>query len=231
MSAAPIRKEKDFYASARYNMVESQLRPNRVIDDKILDIMGRLPREAFVPEDQKSFAYSDECVSAGYGRKLLAPMTLARMIIALQLKPADRVLDIGAATGYTAAILNDIAGEVIALESDAALQRQLQQNKQDLLLENTRLVKGALSDGFAPSSPYQGILIEGGVQWVPEKITNQLADGGRMVCIVYPEGDVFGKIGQVRVYQKKHHSITEETLFDASAPLLAGFVALPRFVF
>ncbi|MBY0428129.1 MAG: protein-L-isoaspartate O-methyltransferase [Alphaproteobacteria bacterium] len=221
----------DFFASARFNMIESQLRPNKVIDDKLLDIMGRLPREAFVPNDQKTFAYTDADVSVGYGRKMLSPMVLARMIVALALKDNDRVLDIGPATGYSSAVLNDLAGEVISLESDPALTRQLQQNKIDFELENTRLVQGNLSDGHAPASPYNAIIIQGAAQWIPEKITNQLAEGGRMVCVVYPEGDLYGKIGQARLYTKQARGIIEQQLFDASAPLLPGFVTRPKFVF
>lgn len=231
MSNPATKPAPDFYASARFNMVESQLRPNRVIDDKLLDIMGRLPREAFLPADQKTFAYTDGDVSVGYGRKLLSPMVLARMIMALNLKDDDRVLDIGPATGYSSAILNDIAGEIIALESDPALTRQLQQNKIDFLLENTRLVQGSLSDGHAPASPYNAIIIEGAAQWIPEKITNQLADGGRMVCVVYPEGDLYGKIGEARLYTKQSKGIVEQKLFDAAAPVLPGFTTRPKFVF
>lgn len=221
----------DFYTSARFNMIESQLRPNKVIDDKLLEIIARLPREAFVPQDQKSFAYADADVSVGYGRKLLAPMTLARMILALQLRDNDRVLDIGPATGYSCAILNDLAGEVIALESDPALTRQLQHNKAEFLLENTRLVQGSLSDGHAPASPYNAIIIQGAAQWIPEKIINQLGEGGRMICVVYPEGDIYGKIGQARLYTKQAKGIMEQILFDAAAPLLPGFVSRPKFVF
>jgi protein-L-isoaspartate(D-aspartate) O-methyltransferase len=221
----------DFYETARFNMIESQLRPNKVIDDKILGIMARLPREAFVPADQKSFAYTDGDVSVGFGRKLLSPMVLARMIVALNLKDDDRVLDIGPATGYSTAILNDLAGEIIALENDPALTRQLQQNKIDFLLENTRLVQGSLSDGHAPASPFNAIIIQGAAQWIPEKIINQLAEGGRMVCVVYPEGELHGKIGEARLYTKQAKGITEQKLFDAAAPLLPGFATRPKFVF
>ncbi len=226
------KTDPDFYAAARFNMVESQLRPNRVIDDPLLDIMGSLPREAFVPAEQKNRAYSDGDVPVGYGRKLLSPMVLARMIMALEIKDNDRVLDIGSATGYSCAILNDLAGEVVALESDPSLTRQLQHNKMDFKLENTRLAQGSLSDGHAPDSPYNAIIIQGAAQWIPEKITNQLAEGGRMVCVVYPEGDVVtGKMGQARLYTRRARSIVERPLFDAYAPLLPGFVTRPRFVF
>ncbi|NDE90806.1 MAG: protein-L-isoaspartate O-methyltransferase [Alphaproteobacteria bacterium] len=231
MSNTAAKPHPDFYAAARFNMVESQLRPNKVINEKLLDIIGRLPREAFVPADQKSQAYSDNDISVGYGRKMLAPMTLARMIMALNLQDEDRVLDIGPATGYSSAILNDLAGEIIALESDAALTRQLQQNKIDFLLENTRLVQGSLSDGYAAASPYNAIIIEGAAQWIPEKIINQLAEGGRMVCVVYPEGDLHGKIGEARLYTKQAKAIIEQKLFDTAAPLLPGFVTRPKFVF
>jgi protein-L-isoaspartate(D-aspartate) O-methyltransferase len=220
-----------FFSTARFNMVESQLRPNGILDEKLLASVSRLPREAFVPEDVKSFAYMDEDVPVGFGRKLLAPMVVARLIQAMNIQPSDRILDVGPATGYSSAILNDMAGEVIALESDPALLRQLQHNVTALELENVRPVQGALGDGFAPASPYHGILIEGAIQWLPERLGQQLIEGGRLACIVYPEGDTFGKMGEARIYERMHGVLSERSLFNVAAPLLPGFMARPRFMF
>jgi protein-L-isoaspartate(D-aspartate) O-methyltransferase len=231
-AAAPsLSLPSDFFASARQHMVESQLRPNKVVNDALLEAFGRVPREAFVPEASKSFAYIDENVSIGYGRHLMAPMILGRLIQELDIRPSDRVLAIGAGTGYTAAILNSLAGEVVALESDPALLRQLQQNKSSLGLNKVFATQGALSDGVAERAPYQAIVIEGGIQWLPAGIAQQLDEGGRLACIVYNEGDTFGKMGEARLYEKRHGVLSGRGLFDASAPVLQGFATRPRFVF
>lgn len=231
LSSALTEFTPAFYAEARYNMLESQLRPNGILDDGLLEAMGRLPRELFVAEDQKSFAYSDDEVSAGFGRKLLKPMVLARLIQACRVGDADRVLVLGAVTGYGAAVAHELAGEVIALESDVALLRQLQQNKHKLGLENLRMAQGDLSDGYPQVSPYQVILIEGGVQWLPDKIGKQLDENGRLACVFYPEGDTYGKMGQATLFEKRGGILNRRVLFDCSAPLLSGFVTLPKFSF
>lgn len=231
-AVSKITRDAGFFARARTHMVESQLRPNRIVDEKLLRAFSTLPREAFVAEEHKDFAYIDDAVAMGQGRKLLAPMTIARLIQEMELDASSaRVLDIGAGTGYVAALLNDMAGEVIALESDPVLMRQLQKNKQHFLMDDVRPEQGALGDGYPPSGPYQGIFIEGAIQWLPEKIGLQLAEGGRLACIVYPEGDTFGRMGRAMIYERRHGVLSERHLFEVAAPVLPGFSSRPRFVF
>lgn len=227
----PASLTQEFFATARFNMIESQLRPNRIIDAKILEAFGRIPREDFLGDDQKIFAYSDEDLPVGAERKLMAPMTLARLIQELNIKPDERVLDIGANTGYAAAILDDLAGETVALETDTGLLRQLRENKRQHGLEQVSAVQGTLSDGFPQASPFQAVLIEGAIQWLPEKIVNQMAEGARLACVVYPEQVMPGTIGTARIYEKKYGLLSERTLFDAAAPLLPGFTIKPKFQF
>lgn len=227
----PHQPDASFFATARLNMVESQLRPNKILDARILNLMGSLAREEFVAPHKKSFAYSDDQVEVGAGRFMLAPMVLARMLEELGITPSCRILHIGAATGYVSALLNELAGEVIALESDQALLRQLQQNKQRLQLDHVLTAPGSLHEGYPPASPYHAIFIDGGVQYVPEKLTAQLAEPGRLICVYYPEGDVFGTMGVVRLYEKNNGAVTHRPLCDAAAPLLPGFKARPRFSF
>lgn len=223
---------EDFFKTARFNMVESQLRPNRVLGERLLNAMGHLPREAFVAQDQQSFAYSDEEIPVGFGRKMVSPMVFARLLQEVRVQPTDRVLDIGAATGYSCAVLNELAGEVIALESEAALMRVLQQNKSRFLLENVRPVQGNLNEGHPPAAPYQVIMIEGGVQWLPENLFMQLAEGGRLACVTLsPSRGLPDLLGRARIYEKKAGRIKMRDLFDATAPLLPAFAARPHFEF
>lgn len=232
MSAAPLYKTApDFYATARFNMVESQIKPNKIVNPKLIAAFENLPREAFVPEVQKPFAYSDQLIAIGSDRQMLTPMVLARMIQELDPQPHERVLDVGAGTGYAAAILNELAGETVALETDGSLLRLLQQNKQVHELQQVSAVNGTLCDGFAPASPFQAILIEGGIQWMPQKLIHQLAEGGRLVCIFYPEGDLFGQMGEMQHYIKKDGVMEKRTVMDAAAPILPGFNARATFRF
>jgi protein-L-isoaspartate(D-aspartate) O-methyltransferase len=233
MSAQTRRAElsAEFFDTARFNMVESQLRPNGVLDETLLQAMGRLPREVFVTEDAASFAYSDEGATAGFGRKLLSPMVFARLVQEAQLQPADRVLDVGAATGYSSAVLNEMVGEVIGLESDPGLCRTLQRNCQDFNLEHVRVVQGNLSDGYPDASPYQAIIIEGAVQWLPEALLAQMADGGRLLCVVSPPKSLPGQLGRAKLFEMRDGKITARDLFDASAPVLPAFAAQPKFEF
>ena len=221
----------DFFTAARFNMVESQLRPNRVLNPDLLEAMGSLPREAFVPAGARDFAYSDENISIGFGRHLLAPVTLARLIQELQITKESRVLDVGAGAGYAAAIMGALSGSVTALESDLALLRQLQQNRENFDLKHVYPVPGALSDGFAASAPYDAILIEGGIQWLPPNLAGQMAEGARLACVIYPQSDAAGRMGEARVYERRHGVFSSRGLFDASAPLLQGFAMRPKFVF
>ncbi|HVY13075.1 MAG TPA: protein-L-isoaspartate O-methyltransferase [Alphaproteobacteria bacterium] len=230
-TAALSTLSPDFFAAARANMVESQLRPNRVLDDRILRAMARLPREEFVALNAQSFAYSDEEVSIGYNRKLLSPMVFARLAQEAQVGSADRVLIIGAGTGYGAAVLNEMAGEVVAMETDPALLRLLQQNCQKFELENVRAVQGSLIDGYTAAAPYQVIFIEGGVQWLPENLLMQLTEGGRLMCVYYGVRQFEGQLGRAHRYDKNNGRVEMQDLFDAAAPLLPAFASRPRFEF
>src|SRR3546814_7419678 len=112
------------FAAARENMIEGQLRPNKVTDEAILSAMGTVPRERFLPNGKRAVAYVDEDIGLGQGRFLMEPIVLARLIQAAGVEPDDLVLDIGCGTGYSAAILALLANTVIALECDERLARQ-----------------------------------------------------------------------------------------------------------
>src|SRR6266480_3811941 len=165
------------FALARRNMIDSQLRPNRVTNSRLLAAIGELPRERFLPEAMRSVAYSDEDVPLGNGplgngRYLMEPMVLARLIQTLQTVPDDRALVIASGRGYGAALLARLAASVVAVESDPLLAAAAEQTAKELGIDGIRQTVGPLEEGARPG-PYDVILIEGAVQLVPQAIFDQ----------------------------------------------------------
>ncbi len=220
------------YATARLNMVESQVRPNEVTDRRILQAMMEIPREAFVPPSMRALAYIDEEIrlrSAGRdapGRNLMAPMPLARLIQLAEIEPGDLVLDVGCATGYSTAILARLAESVVGLECDAALAESAGKTLMELGADNAAVVTGALADGYAEEGPYDVILLNGSVPEVPERLLAQLEAGGRLVAILAEGG-----FGKATLFQNVSSVISERAAFDAGAPPLPGFERAAAFVF
>ena len=171
------------YATARFNMVESQIRPNQVMDQRILDTMSAVPRELFVPASMSGIAYIDEDVPVAAGRYLLEPMVLARMLQEAAITDRDRVLDVGAATGYSTAVIAALAREVIALETDATLAAQAQSTLATLRIRNVAFISGTLTAGAGAQGPFDVIIVNGGMEVVPDTLIGQLAEGGRLLGI------------------------------------------------
>jgi protein-L-isoaspartate(D-aspartate) O-methyltransferase len=216
----------------RQSMVDSQIRPRDVTDSRLLTAMLELPRERFVPPERRALAYLDEDLvvrTAAPGRPpryLMEPIVLARLIQALALDAGDRVLDVGCATGYSAALLACIAGEVVALEEDAELAAHARASLAELRLSNVQVVDGPLPEGHAPRAPYPAILLGGAVGLVPERLLSQLAEGGRLAAVVRD-----GAMGRAILYRRIAGAISSRPLFDAAVPMLPGFEAPQGFVF
>jgi protein-L-isoaspartate(D-aspartate) O-methyltransferase len=215
------------YTRARLNMVESQIRPNKVTDPEVLAAFLEVPREAFLDPALRGVAYVDEDLPLGGGRFLMEPMVLARMIQALALQPSDLVLDVGCVTGYASAIMARLASTVIALESDAALAAAAARNLAGLGVDNVVVEEGALNGGCPKQAPFDAILVEGKVAEVPKALFDQLAPQGRL-CAVMDEG---GVTGRAVLFQKAGGVIARRALFDANTPELPGFRVHARFVF
>jgi protein-L-isoaspartate(D-aspartate) O-methyltransferase len=214
-------------AAARLNMVESQLRTNRVWDTRILDAFETVPRELYVPERARGFAYIDEDLPIGHGRYLLEPMVLARLVQAAEIGAGDIVLDLGCGTGYAAAILAHLAGTVVALEEVPELARAAAAALEAEQVTNAVVVEGKLAEGYAKQAPYDVILLDGGAAEVPKAIEDQLAEGGRMVGVVRDRADV----GRAMLMRKDAGAVSGRVLFDANTPVLPGFERKPGFVF
>lgn len=212
------------FAAARRNMVDGQVRTADVTDLRILAALQEVPRERFVPAASAGVAYLDINLPVGEGRKLLKPMVFAKLLQAAELTGTDLVLDIGCATGYSAAVIARIAGQVVALEQDPALAKAA---TAALAAEpNVTVASVALTEGWPPGGPYDVIILEGAVDEVPEALFRQLKDGGRLVCVLGA-----GPGARAMVYRRSGDDIGALQVFDAAAALLPGFVKPPEFAF
>src|ERR1700687_4638975 len=178
------------YEAARVNMIENQLRPNKVTDGRVIDAFMRVAREAFVPERLRGVAYLDDDLPLGGGRSLMTPMVAARLLQAAAVKPKDTALVVGAAVGYEAALLACLARSVVALEPDAELARIGRSALVDHRIASVSYVEASLRLGYRQRSPYDAILFGGAVATIPEEIAGQLAEGGRMAVVLRPHPGV-----------------------------------------
>ena len=178
----------------RRAMVASQLRTTGVNDPRVIGAMGDVPRERFVPEDRCALAYADALVPVAAGRALNPPMALGRMLTEARLNGEERALVIGAATGYSAAVLTRLVASVVALEEDPELVTFA---KRALKGSKVELVGGPLARGHATGGPYDFILIDGAAEHVPQMIIDQVADGGRISLAVLDDGVSRLAVGRV----------------------------------
>jgi protein-L-isoaspartate(D-aspartate) O-methyltransferase len=214
------------FADARRKMVASQIRTSEVTDPVVVEAMGAVARELFVPEAARAFAYIDEDISIGKGRYLIEAVVLARLLQLADLQPTDRALVIGAGTGYSAAVLARLVHSVVALESDPALAQQATKTLQAVAPGQVAVVTGPLKAGWPANSPYDVILIDGAVSALPVNLKPQLTDGGRLVCIVRD-----GPVGRATLITRAADSYGSRQEFDAMTPVLPDFEKQPKFVF
>lgn len=217
------------FALARRNMIDGQLRPNRVTSTQLLTAIADLPRERFLPDGLRSLAYADDDVPLGNGRYLMEPMILARLIQTLQPRPEDKALVVGSGTGYGTAILARLVKSVAALEADAALAGSAEQTIKALGIANVRHVTGKMEDGWRAEAPYDVILVEGAVPHVPQAIVDQLAEGGRLGAVI--SAAAAGVLGVAHIMVKEGGVASGRPIFDAGTPALPGFAPPPRFTF
>lgn len=215
------------YAAARTNMVEGQIRPNKVTDHRLVEALLDIPREVFVPKAARGIAYVDEDIAVGNGRYLMEPMVFARMIQEVGVEESDVVLDIGCGTGYSTAILGKLGATVVGIESDAELAQRATQALAEVGIDNAVVITAPLVEGYPAQAPYDVIVIEGLVAEVPDAITAQLADGGRLIAAVHGGRGV----GEVKLFQRVGGVVSGRVLFEAQPRQLPGFEPKPTFVF
>jgi protein-L-isoaspartate(D-aspartate) O-methyltransferase len=215
------------YARARLNMVENQLRPNRIDDRRLLDAMQAVPRESFVPKALAGVAYSDEDLRLPDGQSLIEPLVLARLIQSAAVGDQDVVLVVGCATGYAAAVLARLAATVILLVPDEASAAKVEPLLDEQGADNVVVIPSDDPTAGHPSqAPFDVILLTGSVDAVPSELLEQIGEGGRLVAVV--EGE---RVGHGTLFTRLHGVIGHRTLFDAQIPRLAGAKRIAAFAF
>ncbi len=213
------------YAARRTMMVDTQVRPSDVTKFPIIDAMLTVPRERFVPDTQRETAYMGEHVRLVGGRVVLDPRTFAKMLDALDIQRDELALDLGSGLGYSAAVLARLAEAVVAVEEDADMASDAEAALMETDADNAAVVTGPLADGAPKHGPYDVILVEGGVETLPDALEGQLKEGGRIACIFMD-----GNLGQCRIGLKVDGQVSWRLAFDASAPVLPGFERRHEFV-
>ena len=207
----------------RRAMVASQLRTTGVNDPRVIAAMGEVARERFVPAERAALAYADALVPLADGRALSPPMALGQMLTAAELEGDERALVIGAGSGYAAAVLARLTGSVIALEQDSTLAATA---REALAGTGVTVVEGPLEAGWADGGPYDFILVDGAVEYLPEAIVGQASEGGRIALALLDRGVTRLSIGRV-----VHGAFGLRTLSDSAAAILPGFEQPRNFVF
>jgi protein-L-isoaspartate(D-aspartate) O-methyltransferase len=218
------------FSTARQKMVDGQVRPSDVTDIRIIDAMLTVPREAFVPDSQRALAYLDldlDVSEAGAAKRfLIKPVVIAKMLQAAEIGQTDNVLVVGCASGYTAAVVAKLAGQVTATESDGALAAKASGVLARLGFGNVAVRTAAAGEGDEANAPYDVIVLAGATEIVPDRLYRQLRDGGRLVGVFATT-----RPQRAMIVTHSHADFGDRALFDAAVPVLPGLERPPAFVF
>lgn len=217
------------FALARTNMVNCQLSTNGIIESAVLEAFDSIPREVFLPEKYQNLAYIDEDLKLDNGGMLMEPLILARLVQAAEVKPDDIVLNIGDTTGFSSAVLSRMASTVVALESKIGILDRARKVWAGMDLCNIAVLKGDNRKGSAQHGPYTLIILNGSVSEIPDSLTAQLADSGRLVTVLRKPGQT---VGQITVLKKLNdQGFSTVRLSDAATPYLQEFEPVSGFTF
>lgn len=206
------------YSTARRRMVDNQLRTSNVTDRRILAAMEDVPRERFLPDARRALAYVDAVHDLGRGRFLAAPAPFAKLLQLAEVDHTDTVLDVGAGSGYSVAVLARLARQVTGIESDAGLVAQANELLDELGASNASVVQGTLDGAGQPRDAFDVVLVEGAVAEVGDALFGLLKDGGRLVALVSRNG-----ASVAHVYVRSGDKVTARAEFNtAMPPLVAG---------
>lgn len=210
------------YQQQRLNMVENQIKPFSVINPRVLKAFGSVAREEYIPAERRGLAYLGGDLPMGQGRFMLEPAIHARLLQELPIEPESKILDIGCLTGYSTAILSQLAPDVLGLDSVEWVAQA-----KNLAHESLAFEAGSLETGAALSAPFDIIIINGAIQYMPETIINQVKEGG--VIAAFWRG--VRNQGHAALYHKYNGDLREQVLFDAVVPVLPGYEKQEGFAF
>lgn len=220
------------FSGQRVKMVDGQIRTTDVTSAPLLSAMLSVPRESFVPSRMRALSYIDEDIAIASDetgratRFLMEPSPFAKLVQLAEIRPGDFVLDVGAGSGYSSAVLSQLASSVVALECDAGLAETAQSTLTTLGYDNVAVVQGPLQEGYPSEAPYDVVFVGGAVDVLPPALGDQLREGGRLVVV---EG--CGNAGVARVYLKSGGVVAGRRGFNAAVKPLPGFEAVPAFEF
>jgi protein-L-isoaspartate(D-aspartate) O-methyltransferase len=213
------------FATRRTMMVDTQVRPSDVTKFPIIEALLSVPREAYVPRSLREAAYVGENLQIAPRRVVLEARTLAKLLDALDIQPDEMVLDLGCGLGYSTAVIARLAEAVIAVEDDAALAAQAEKTLSSEGVDNAAVITGPLAEGAAKHGPYDVITVQGAIETLPQALSDQLKEGGRIGCVFME-----GALGVARVGYKVDGVVTWRFVFNATAPVLSGFELRRGFV-
>ncbi len=218
------------FKEARQAMVDCQLATNNVVSTRVLEAMSTIPREDFLPDDKRDFAYLDEDILIGEGRFLVEPMIIARLIQAAEPQPTDIALDVGSSSGYSAAVLSSLTETVIAVEPHENMRKHACKTWATLDMCNIVDIAGDQDGQISKNAPYDIIVLNGAVSAIPETLAHHLKEeSGRMVCVLRKDPKSTGKA--VLVSKSSNGNISVSPLFDANIPYLSEFAPKNDFAF
>jgi len=215
------------YEAARANMIESQIRPNKVTDDRLIVAFERIRRELFVPEHLRGVAYIDEDLPLGGGRYMMEPMVVARLLQAASVSAKEGALVVGAGVGYEVALLSQLGRMVVALEENPELARIGRAALVEHRIASVHYIEEPIRQGHRARAPYDVILFAGAVAEIPDEIAGQLGEGGRMLAVIRTGPG----LGRATLTTRTGGLLAHRVIFDAATPLLPGFQPKPAFVF
>ena len=204
------------YLQARNNMIEQQIRPWNVVEQRVLDVIGQVPREAFVPKAFRDLAYAEINIDLGHGQVMMTPAVEGRLLQAAKVHADDKVLEIGTGSGYFTALLASMGGHVYSVELIPELRRQAEQHLIEQGIENISLEEGDGAQGWGRYAPYDVIVITGSLPILPESFRKSLAPGGRLVAIVGESPAMEARL----VTRSDDGEFSEEYLFNTEIPPL-----------
>jgi protein-L-isoaspartate(D-aspartate) O-methyltransferase len=213
------------FATRRTVMVDTQVRPSDVTKFPVIKALLSVPREAYVPRSLREAAYIGENLEIAPRRVVLEARTLAKLLDALDIQPDEMVLDLGCGLGYSTAVIARLAEAVIAVEEDAALAAQAEKTLASEGVDNAAVISGPLAQGAAKHGPYDVITLQGAIETLPQALSDQLKEGGRIGCVFME-----GALGVARVGYKVDGVVTWRFAFNATAPVLPGFELRRGFV-